>query len=78
MTSRVGLTGSGREVEKTVQGKTGFSDTLLRQRPDFPQCPSLPVLCKYWGSMPLKKKKKKMLGQRMENVMWALYCHPGF
>ena len=28
--------------------------------------------------MPLKKKKKKMLGQLMENVMWALYCHPGF
>ena len=34
-------------------------DTLLRRRPDFPGCPSLPVLCKYWGSMPLKKKKKK-------------------
>lgn len=28
MTSRVGLTGSGREVEKTAQGKTDFSDTL--------------------------------------------------
>lgn len=38
----------------------------------LPAC-SLQVLAFY----AFKKKKKKMLGQLMENVTWALYCHPG-